>query len=106
MNNVLLVGRITNNIKIQETEENTKYIVVRLSIPRSFKNSEGIYDIDYVNVKITGQIAEQCSSYIEKGDMIGVKGRLSAIKDDKIEVFAEKVTFLSSKRSEIKENEK
>jgi single-strand DNA-binding protein len=98
MNQVLLVGRITNNIKIQETEENTKYIVVRLSVPRSFKNSEGVYDNDYVNVKFTGQIAEQCSSYIEKGDMIGVKGRLSAIKDDKIEVFAEKVTFLSNKR--------
>ena len=98
MNQVLLVGRITNNIKIQETEENTKYIVVRLSVPRSFKNSEGVYDNDYVNVKFTGQIAEQCSSYIKKGDMIGVKGRLSTIKDDKIEVFAEKVTFLSSKR--------
>lgn len=52
MNQVLLVGRITNNIKIQETEENTKYIVVRLSVPRSFKNSKGVYDNDYVNVKI------------------------------------------------------
>lgn len=97
MNNVLLVGRITNNIKLQETED-TKYIVVRLSIPRSFKNSEGVYDIDYVNVKITGQIADQCSIYIKKGDMIGIKGRLSAIKGHKIEVFAEKVTFLSSKK--------
>lgn len=98
MNQVLLVGRITNNIKIQETED-TKYIVVRLSITRSFKNSEGVYDNDYVNVKFTGQIAEQCSSYIEKGDVIGVKGRLSTIKNDKLEIIAEKVTFLSSKRN-------
>lgn len=98
MNQVLLVGRITNNIKIQETED-TKYIVVRLSITRSFKNSEGVYDNDYVNVKFTGQIAEQCSSYIEKGDVIGVKGRLSTIKNDKLEIIVEKVTFLSSKRN-------
>ena len=98
LNQVLLLGRITN-IKTQETEENTKYIVVRLSIRRSFKNSEGVYDNDYVNAKITGQMAEQCSSYIEKGDMIGIKGRLSTTKDDHQEVFAEKVTFLSSKKA-------
>lgn len=98
MNNVLLVGRITNNIKMQETEENTKYIIVRLSIPRHFKNSEGLYDTDYINVKIIGQIAEQCSSYIEKGDMIGVKGRLSKTKGANLEIVAEKVSFLSSKR--------
>lgn len=97
MNNVFLVGRITNNIKLQETED-TKYIIVRLSIPRSFKNSEGVYDTDYVKVKIVGQIAEQYSSYIKKGDMIGIKGRLSAIKNYKLEIIAEKVSFLSSKR--------
>lgn len=97
MNNVFLVGRITNNIKLQETED-TKYIIVILSIPRSFKNSEGVYDTDYVKVKIVGQIAEQCSSYIEKGDMIGIKGRLSAIKNHKLEIIADKVSFLSSKR--------
>lgn len=102
MNQVLLAGRIINNIKMQETEENTKYIVVRLSIPRSFKNSEGVYDTDYINVKIIGTMAEQCSSYIEKGDLIGVKGRLSKTKATNLEIVAEKVSFLSSKKSEVK----
>ena len=101
LNQVMLLGRITN-IKIQETEENTKYIVVRLSIPRSFKNSDGLYDNDYVNVKFTGQIAEQCIHYIEKGDLIAIKGRLSTTKDDSLEIVAEKVSFLSSKESEVK----
>lgn len=98
MNEVCIVGRITNNIKMQETEESVKYIVVRLSIPRPFKNSKGVYDTDYVNVKIIGTMAEQCSSYIEKGDMLGVKGRLSKTKGTNLEIVAEKVTFLSSKK--------
>lgn len=98
LNQVMLVGRIIN-IKKQETEENTKYIVVRLSIPRPFKNSEGVYDNDYVNAKITGQMAEHCIQYIEEGDLMCIKGRLSTTKDDHQEVFAEKVTFLSSKRN-------
>ena len=96
MNQVLLLGRITN-IKIQDTEENTKYIIVKLSIHRPFKNSEGIYDNDYVNVKITGQMAEQCIHYIEEGDLMSIKGILSTTKDDNLEVVADKVTLLSKR---------
>ena len=103
LNQVMLIGRIIN-IKKQETEESAKYVVVRLSIPRSFKNSEGLYDTDYVNVKIIGTMAEQCAQYIEKGDMIGIKGRLTTTKDDHQEILVEKLTFLSSKKSEVEQN--
>lgn len=97
VNQVLLLGRITN-IKIQDTEENTKYIIVALSIRRPLKNSEGIYDNDFVNVKIIGKMTEQCIHYIGEGDLIAIKGRLSTTKDDNLEIIAEKLTLLSSKK--------
>ena len=47
LNQIVLVGRISNDIEIKEVE-NKKVGVITLSIPRSWKNSEGEYDTDYI----------------------------------------------------------
>ena len=68
---------------------------------------EGTYDTDFIDCIAFENIAENTSTYCSKGDIVGVKGRVQSRvveKDGKkeylMEVIAEKITFLSSKRKE------
>ena len=112
LNQIVLVGRLTRNIEVHKSENNVKVATISLAIPRSFKNSEGVYDTDFINCVAFDSIAENTSEYCSKGDIVGVKGRVQSRvleKEDKTkeyqtEIIAEKVTFLSSK-SEDKDEE-
>lgn len=99
LNNTVLVGRLVNDPTINELESGTKASIITLAVPRSYKNMNGEYETDFIPVVLWKGIAENTAEYCHKGDMIGIKGRLQ-IKEDKIEVIAEKVTFLSSSKKE------
>ena len=107
LNQVVLVGRLTRDIVVNKSDNGVKVATVCLAIPRSFKNSDGTYDTDFVDCIVFDAIAENTSEYCSKGDIVGVKGRIQSRvieKDDKkeylTEIIAEKVTFLSSKQQE------
>lgn len=101
LNNVVLVGRLVNEIILNENENGKKSAEIILAVPRNFKNENGEYDTDFINCTLWNAIAENTSEYCEKGDLIGIKGRIEG-QDGKITVIAEKVTFLSSNRKEDK----
>ena len=97
-NTVMLVGRIVNDPTLERNEDK-KYSLITVAVTRSFKNVEGVYETDFIPVVLWKGIAEQTCEWCKKGDLIGIKGRLQ-MEEDKIEIIAEKVTFLSSKREE------
>ena len=88
MNLITLVGRI----------ESFKGNKVTVSVNRNYKNEDGIYMSDLIPVCLGINMTEQMTKYCKIGDVIGVKGRLE--NEDGIIVMAEKVSFLSSKKSE------
>ena len=107
LNQIVLVGRLTRNIKINKSENGKKIANISLAIPRSFKNIEGTYDTDFIDCVAFENIAENTASYCSKGDIVGVKGRVQSRvveKDGKkeylMDIVAEKVTFLSSRKKE------
>ena len=100
LNQIVLVGRLVNEPTIEENESGKKVGVISLAIPRSYKNMNGEYDTDFVDVTLWNGIAENTTQYCKKGDIVGVKGRIQSHEDKSISLVAEKVTFLSSKRSE------
>ena len=121
LNQMILVGRLTHDIAIEKkkekdiSQENKKYAVISLAIPRSFKNMDGIYDTDFVDCILWDNVAINTSEYCHKGDIVGIKGRVQSraleeagVKKNILEVVAEKVTFLTSKNnsteSEIPQN--
>lgn len=106
LNQIILVGRITKELEVEKLE-NVKVGTMTLAIPRSFKNAEGMYDTDFINIKVFDSIAENVKEYCNKGDIVGVKGRIQSknieengIKKYIMEIIAEKITFLSSSRKE------
>ena len=111
LNQTVIVGRIARDPELRETENGKKVTNVTLAVPRSFKNSNGEYETDFINCVLWKGIAESTVEYCHKGDLVGIKGRIQSreytnSEDEKkhvVEVVAEKVTFLSSKRQEADE---
>lgn len=106
LNSVVIAGRLVSDPEIEITENNKKRTLVTVAVPRSFKNSEGTYDTDFVRCILWNGIAESTCEYCKKGDVIGVKGRIQTSayeKDDNerkysTDIIAEKISFLSSKK--------
>lgn len=107
LNQAVLVGRIVKEPELKTTESGKKVSNITLAVPRSFKNSNGEYDTDFISCILWKGVAESTVSYCKQGDLVGIKGRIQTrnyeVNDEKkqaVEVVAEKVTFLSSKRQE------
>lgn len=109
LNQVVLVGRLTRDIVVNKSDKGVKVATISLAIPRSFKNSEGLYDTDFVDCVAFDSIASNTSEYCKKGDIVGVKGRVQSRtienagkKENIMDIICEKITFLSSHTKEEK----
>lgn len=108
LNQIVLVGRLVKTPEVISTESGKSMTYLTLAIPRSFKNADGEYDTDFIDCVLWNTVAETTSEYCKQGDLIGIKGRVQSrmVEDEdgnnykKIEIVAEKVTFLSSKKEE------
>lgn len=101
LNNVVLVGRLTKNPEVMENQDGSKFTIINLAIPRPFKNEDGIYESDFVDITLLNGVAANTCEYCHKGDLMGIKGRIQNLSDTaQLQIVAEKVTFLSSKKSE------
>ena len=107
LNQIVIVGRLVRDPELRQTEAGKKVTNITLAVPRSYKNSSGEYETDFIDCVLWTGIAENTTEYCKRGDIIGVKGRVQTrvfeTEDEKkkyvTEVVAEKVTFLSSKRT-------
>ena len=109
LNQVVLVGRLTRDIVVNKSDKGVKVANISLAIPRSFKNSEGLYDTDFVDCVAFDSIASNTSEYCKKGDIVGVKGSVQSRtienegkKENIMDIICEKITFLSSHTKEEK----
>lgn len=101
LNQVVLVGRISsiNKETMNRDEQNRRFTTIVIATPRSFKNEDGEYETDFIKIKIMGVVAESTLEYCTQGDLIGIKGRIQTTgQNNIIEIIAEKVTFLTSKK--------
>ena len=112
LNQIVLVGRLTRDIQVNKSDKGSKVATISLAIPRSFKNSEGTYDTDFIECVAFDNIAENTRDYCGKGDIVGVKGRVQSRlvengdkKENVMQVICEKVTFLSSHPKEEMEDD-
>ena len=96
LNNVILVGRLTQDPEIVEIEKDKKVTTVILAVNRNFKNSDGIYETDFIRCILWNSVASTTTEYCRVGDVIGVKGRLQTSKyEDENKKTDEKTTRLN-----------
>lgn len=111
MNQVVLVGRLTDNPVVEETANGKKYTAINVAVQRNFKNADNIYETDFIRCVLWNGMAANTKEYCHTGDIVGIKGRLqnrSYENENKevkyiTEVIAERITFLSSGKVKNKE---
>ncbi len=106
LNQVIVVGRLTKDLAIRKTETGKNVATLTLAVPRSFKNVEGEYETDFIDCVLWEEKASRTKEYCKKGDIVGVRGRVQTRKIEtqegnryRLEIIAEKITFLSKKDS-------
>ena len=113
LNQVVLVGRLVNTPELFVTENGKKGSFITLAVNRGYKNVNGEYDTDFLDCTLWTGIAENTTQYCKVGDIIGVHGRIQSrliessdgSKYKKMEIVADKVTFLSSSKGNINEKD-
>ena len=107
MNNVSLVGRLTRDPEVRDTQSGMKVAKFTLAIDRPFSKGEE-KQTDFPRVVCFGKTAENVGRYISKGRQVSVVGRLETDsyqdKDGKriytTDVIADRVEFLGGKFEE------
>ncbi|WP_124728574.1 single-stranded DNA-binding protein [Staphylospora marina] len=109
INRVILVGRLTRDPELRYTQSGVAVARFTLAVDRNFVNQQGEREADFINIVTWRALAERCATYLKKGSLAGVDGRLRTGKYENqegrtvytTEVVADDVRFLEPKsRSE------
>lgn len=110
LNQLVLVGRLVDDPTLKETENGKKVTNITLAVPRNYKNANGEYETDFINCVLWQNVAQNATEFCNKGDLVGVKGRLQTSNYEKDgekhyvqNVVAEKVTYLSPAKNREEE---
>lgn len=76
MNKTILMGRLTTQPELRQTQNGTASCRFSVAVNRKFKNANGEYEADFITCVAWRQTAEFVSRYFSKGSMICVEGSL------------------------------
>ena len=74
MNNSFFIGRLVKDPELRTTESGKKVVNVAIAVPRSYKNSDGSYDADFIDCTFWEHHANYVSK-MKSGNEIAVQGR-------------------------------
>jgi single-strand DNA-binding protein len=83
MNVITLTGNATRDIELKYTPSGKPVGSGTIAVRRDFKNQQGEYETDFINLVILGKLSEIMANHVQKGDKFGVTGRLQIRKWEK-----------------------
>ncbi|HHC8894340.1 TPA: single-stranded DNA-binding protein [Staphylococcus aureus] len=112
LNRTVLVGRLTKDPELRSTPNGVNVGTFTLAVNRTFTNTQGEREADFINVVVFKKQAENVKNYLSKGSLAGVDGRLQTRNyENKVgqrvlvtEVVADNVQFLEPKNNNQQPN--
>lgn len=112
MNKVILSGNLCKDIELLETPNGTKVVRNTIAVRRDYKDADGQYASDFIDLVVWKQQAEYLGSYAVKGDQIELVGRWTVrtytnnegIKRTANECTVESVRILSNKKRDAEQD--
>jgi len=105
LNRIVLIGRLTKDPELRYTPTGVAVTSFTLAVDRPFKNAKGEREADFITCVVYRQLAELCSTYLAKGKLAAIDGRLQIRSFEgqdgqrrwMTEVVGDNVRFLSPK---------
>lgn len=108
MNKIIIVGRLTADPELRQTQSGIASCRFTVAVNRRFKNDKGEYEADFISCQAWRQTAEFVAKYFSKGSMICIDGTLrtgsyqdknhSDVTHYTTDVLVENVEFCGSKK--------
>ena len=106
MNKVCLVGRLTAKPELRYTGSNVAYTRFTVAVNRTFTNSNGQREADFIGTIAWRRQAENICQYLDKGSLVSIDGRIQTgsftdkdgMRRYTTDVVADNVQFLESKK--------
>lgn len=108
MNLVVLIGRLTKDVTVRQTEGGTMIVSGTVAVTKTYKNADDAYGTNFINFIATKGTAELINKYFKKGDRIGLTGSWETStyeshdgrKYYNNDLFVNNVDFLQEKKQE------
>lgn len=113
MNKIILVGRLTRDPDLKNTQSGKVVANFTLAVDRRFKNAEGEKEADFIPCVVWGKTAEIAGQYLAKGSQCGVSGRLQVRSYEAqdggrryvTEVVVDELELMSSGKKQLTDDE-
>lgn len=78
LNRVQIIGRLGKDPEEHSTKNGANYVMFPVAVNRLWKGRDGESrkETDWFNVEVWGRLAEICRSYLSKGRLVFVEGRI------------------------------
>jgi len=102
MNKVILIGRISSDIDVRQTQSGTSAASFNIAVDR-FMGKDKEKEADFIRCVAWGKTAEHISKFFNKGKQIALEGNIKTgsyekdgIKHYTTDVWVDKVEFVGS----------
>lgn len=108
MNRIFLIGRLTRDPELRYVPSGQPVANFTLAVDRSFKNSQGERDTDFIDIVAWRKSAELATQHLSKGRLVAVEGRLQirsyeaqdGTRRKVAEVVTDRIQFLDHKNAD------
>ena len=76
LNKIILMGRLTRDPELRQTQSGTKVASFSLAVDRDFAGQDGKRETDFIDCVAWRGTGEFAAKYFTKGQMAAVEGRL------------------------------
>lgn len=104
MNKVYLIGNLTRDPEVSETNSGVPFCRFSIAVNRTFVNADGNRETDFFNITVWRNQAENCGKFLKKGSKVAVVGSLQnrsyedkeGVKRTVTDIVASEVEFLTT----------
>lgn len=108
MNKVFLIGNITRDPELSETNSGVAVCRFSIAVNRRRASEDAEQQTDFFNVTVWRGLAETVARYCKKGNKVAVSGQIQirqyedreGAKRTSVDIIAEEVEFLSPKSND------
>lgn len=76
MNTVILSGNVVKDLELKTTQSGVSKVDFSVAVRRSYKNTNGETESDFINVQAWRCCAENCAKYLHKGSKVILRGSI------------------------------
>ena len=104
MNKCILVGNLTRDPELTQTQSGISMCRFSIAVNRTYANANGEREADFINIVTWRGLADNCGKYLSKGRKVAICGQIQTRSyEDKegnkrysTEVVADDVEFINS----------